>query len=220
MFSDIFASALACVVVDEQCRDAIFEMSVRTHAKAASASNQVVCFAEFSVVRPENDGNLPHSGFERIVYAHAKTAAHIRHTPIAVERRQHANRIDHKAVGFGSLLGRGVRVKHKIAAQFGAKPFDVQRRNHMRRNHHAANVFVGVDVAREQIFVGFPSAARHKHFVVGGKSGRNGQIFGGSGNVGHTVETGVVAHNHIGDAMFFEQLFRGFVLHIKRCVTV
>ncbi len=154
------------------------------------------------------------------MYAHAKPAAYISHLAVAIERRQHANSIDHQTVGFGGLFGRGVRVKHKIAAQFGAKAFDVQRRNHMRRNHHTANVFVGVDVARKQIFVGFPSAARHKHFVVGGKSGSDGQIFGSSGNVGHAVETGVVAHNHIGNAVLLEQLFRGLVLHIKRCVAV
>ncbi len=93
------------------------------------------------------------------------------------------------------------------------------RRNHMRRYHHTANILVGINVARQHLFIGFPSAARHQDFVPFGKGSGDGQIFGGCGNVGHAVETRIVANNHIFHANLLQQTARSLVLHIERGVA-
>ena len=76
-----------------------------------------------------------------------------------------------------------------------------------------------VEETDEDVLVGRPTAASHKHLVLLTESLDKRQMLGLLLDLQHTVKTGVARDVHIGDAQLRQQLAAGFILHEETSET-
>ena len=81
------------------------------------------------------------------------------------------------------------------------------------RGNDGFPVGMPVEETDEDVLVGRPTAASHKHLVLLTESLDKRQMLGLLLDLQYTVETGVSCDIHIGDAQLRQQLAAGFILH-------
>ena len=181
---------------------------------ATTIGQQSLRLAELFVVRAYYYRHTIHRCLGHIVYAHAKTTAHIGHGGITVDARQQAIAVYYQAVGLGHTLRRGCRVAHIRPLQFALNLSQVVLAHHVG-SQHQAQIGVGVEITDDDVLVGLPRTAGHEHPPTTGKALDKGQRFGRIAYVYDAVKTGVAHHRHLVYAYAGKQSFRSLVLHVK-----
>lgn len=189
------------------------QLVVVLHRAGGAERHQVARLLELMVVGAEGDGQAERRGLQRVVDAHAETAADVAPRGIAVDRREEPHGVEHeqllRAVG---RTGRALGVAHRAAVRALDEP-GYALRVHLVGRHDELHVGVVVHQAHEQLFVGPPRRPGDEEARVAAEALHDVDLPGRARDLGHAVEARVARDDRVVEAQLGEQPFRLLVLH-------